>query len=194
VAYKVLAAYGLGNALALAVAALIPTGGALYTWGKGRAVSVFGVLSISVLLLAFAAAFVTGDARVLLARASLVTGLLGVACLIPAARPAGLRPLAFYVIRQFRGGDSADAGRLEWAWQQRSGFRTGAILLTIIWGLACLFEAILRAVLVYRLPVEEMAAVSPALTVGLAIIIVGSTVAFGRLMRRGSSVALASHG
>jgi hypothetical protein len=171
-----------------------PLAAAMYAWGKGRAVSVFGVLSISVLMLAFAAAFVTGDARVLLARASLVTGLLGLACLISAARPAGMRPLAFYVICQFRGRDSAGAGRLEWAWQQRSGFRTGAILLTIIWGLACLLEAILRAVLAYRLPVEAMAAMSPALTVGFAIIIVGSTVAFGRLMRRGSSVALANHG
>ena len=94
-AYKVLAAYGLSDVPALAIAALIPASGVIYAWGRGRAVSLFGVLSITVLMLAIAAVFVSGDARILLARASLVTGLLGVACLISAARPAGIRPLAF---------------------------------------------------------------------------------------------------
>jgi hypothetical protein len=184
VAYKVLAACGLTDVPALAIAALIPAGGLLYAWRKGRTVGIFGVLSIATLLLAMTAAFVTGDARVLFARASLVTGLLGIACMISMARPTGIRPLAFYVIRQFRGGGRIGGGMLESAWHQRRGFRTGTTVLTAIWGIACLVEASLRVVLASSLPVDVMAAASPALTLGFALVIVGSTVTFGRLMRR----------
>jgi hypothetical protein len=185
--YKVLAAYGVSDSPALAIAALIPAGGLLHAWATHHGVSVFGGLSTTILMLGIAATSVTGDARILLARASLVTGLVGIACLISAARLAGIRPLAFYVIRQFGGGERARTGTLESAWDQRRGFRTGIAVLTAFWGMTCLVEATLRVVLAYRLPVEVMAAMSPTLTVAFAVIIVGSTLVFARLMRRGSS-------
>jgi hypothetical protein len=191
VAFKLLTALGVADGAALGIAAVVPLTTVTYAWLTSRTVNGFGLVSIAVLFLAVVATVLTGDPRIILARGSVVTGVLGLACLASLLRLHGVRPLAFYLIRQFRG--EAGSQVLEFAWQQRVGFRRGLRALTAAWGLLFITEAVVQVVLVYRLPLDAMVAISPALTISLALAIVGATVAFGRIARRGSGQLASRH-
>jgi hypothetical protein len=182
-AYRLLTGYGVPVVYALVIAALTPTLGVAYPWIHSRRLNTVALLSTGTLALAVLATYVTGDPRLILARGSVVTGALGVLCLVSVVRPFGVRPLAFYVVRQFRGGGDG-AAELSLAWERRVAFRRGITLLTGIWGVLCITDATLRLALVYWLPIDVMLLLSPWITAAVAGLALATTIGFGRYMRR----------
>ncbi|MFF7637254.1 VC0807 family protein [Kitasatospora sp. NPDC008050] len=109
----------------------------------------FAIVSLIFLALSGIAALVgPHDAKLLLAKDSLVTGLFGLVCL---ASLAAARPLMFYFGRKF----ATDGTKEQVAWWnglwQFEGFRRVQRNLTIGWGTGYLVEAALRVVCVYSL-------------------------------------------
>jgi len=133
------------------------------------------------ILITVVAAFITGDQKIFLIRESILTGALGVACLVSLLFP---KPLMFYFGRQFASaGDPAKAAYYNSLWQYPR-FRFSNYLITVVWGVALLIEFALRVILVYTLSVAQVLAISPivfnAITIGLIL----WTVAYGNRARR----------
>ncbi len=133
------------------------------------------------ILITVVAAFITGDQKIFLIRESILTGALGIACLVSLLFP---KPLMFYFGRQFMsGGDPTKAAYYNSLWQYPR-FRFSNYLITVVWGIGFVVEFALRVVLVYTLSVAEVLAIAPivfnAITIGLIL----WTVAYGNRARR----------
>jgi hypothetical protein len=122
----------------------------------------------------------TADPRLLLARESYPTGVVGfwtVGTLL--AR----RPLLFGVTTRFMSEDSARAWEHDWAHSPRS--RRTLRVMTAAWGVAFLLDAAARVVMAYTLPVDLVPLLSTALLVVMLIVVVQASRAYGRRHLRG---------
>jgi len=140
-----------------------------------------GALVILGILITAIAAFITGDQKLFLIRESILTGALGIACLVSLLFP---KPLMFYFGRQFMsGGDPTKAAYYNSLWQYPR-FRFSNYLITVVWGVGFVAEFALRVILVYTLSVAQVLAISPivfnAITIGLIL----WTIAYGNRARR----------
>jgi len=140
-----------------------------------------GALVILGILITAIAALITGDQKLFLIRESILTGALGIACLVSLLFP---KPLMFYFGRQFMsGGDPTKAAYYNSLWQYPR-FRFSNYLITVVWGVGFVAEFALRVILVYTLSVAQVLAISPivfnAITIGLIL----WTIAYGNRARR----------
>jgi hypothetical protein len=77
------------------------------------------------------------------------------------------RPLSFYFARYFATGNHPE--NIFWfdsLWQYRQ-FRHTMRVITIVWGIGLLFEAVLRTFLVIKLSIEQFLIVSPFVLYGI---------------------------
>ena len=109
----------------------------------------------------------TGDPRILLARESVLSGASGLllvgSCLFS-------RPLIYTLARKVNAAKTAD---WEERWASQPAFRRHFLMLSAVFGSILLAEATLRVVLIYLLPVDVMANLSPVLHVGGIAVLVG---------------------
>ncbi|MDH6126510.1 VC0807 family protein [Kitasatospora sp. GP82] len=126
-----------------------------------RRVDEFAILSLVFVALSLVISLIgPHDAKLLLAKDSFVTGLLGVVYLATLAMP---RPLMFYFGRKFA--TDGTPQMIEWwngMWQYE-GFRRVQRNLTIGWGVAFIAEAAIRIALVYSLSDGTMVTVNNVL-------------------------------
>ncbi|MFC4512610.1 VC0807 family protein [Streptomyces ehimensis] len=146
-----------------------------------RRVDEFAVLTLIFLVLTIA---VTGvgphSARLLLVKDSLITGLFGVVCLISLATP---RPLMFYLGRKFGTDGSANAvAHWNGLWRHES-FRRTMTLITTVWGLGYVVEAIARVGLSYALSTGAMVAVNSVLAYGVPALLIAWTITYSKRAR-----------
>ena len=102
-------------------------------------IDAFSILILIFIVLGALTALVTGDVRTLLIRDSISTGGFGVVCLVTLLMT---RPLMFYIRRAFAT-DGSPEGRAWWnsLWHY-PGFRRSQRLITAMWGVAYVLEAI----------------------------------------------------
>lgn len=117
----------------------------------------FGLLLVVSLL--------TGDPRVLLLRESVLSGAAGL--LLAGSCVIG-KPLIYAVARRFitSSGKAELIAQWDERWRTQPAFRRHFFLLSAVPGVVLLAESLLRAVLVYSLPVDVMAGLSTVLHVG----------------------------
>lgn len=171
-------------ALALsAVPAIIYT---LSEFVRKRHVDLVGAISLVTIALGMLSAVLTQDPRVYLIRESFLTAGWGLLCLISLLFP---RPLMFYFGRYFATGNNPE--RLAFwnaAWQYPY-FRFTNRLITVVWGLAFLGEAVVRTVLVYNLSTSQFLAISPIVLYGITIAVIAWTLFYSRhAARRGAEM------
>jgi hypothetical protein len=131
------------------------------------AVSLLVLLGI---LLSLGAMVVGGSARFLLLRESLVTGMIGMVFLGSLLFP---RPLMYYLARSGEAKRSAeDLSVFETAWP-KPRFVRAMYLMTWVWGLGLVFEAVLRCWLVWSWPVERFLAIAPVIGYGIYFSLLG---------------------
>lgn len=163
--------------IAFAVAALFPAASIVVSWMRYRRLDVIGLIVLPSLLAGIALAVFTGDVRFAVLKAAPGFGLFGLVCL---ASLAAKRPAMFYVGRYFTsGGDAAKAA----AWTGRltsPGFRRAMRLLTLVWGIACLAEAILGVATAFLLPPADALLVERLLGLGTAAALIAWTTAYAR--------------
>jgi intracellular septation protein A len=160
--------------LALVLAAIAPAAGIAWTWARQRRLDATAVFIIAAMTLSLAVTLFTGDARVLLARESWLTGVAGVWIL---ASLATSRPFLLDVAGKISPPPLSD--RINRLWADSPVFRRWLVLASIAWGTAFLLDAIIRVVLAYTAPVDSVPAA------GTVILIVLITLAQSVVMLHG---------
>ncbi|MFG2290286.1 VC0807 family protein [Streptomyces sp. NPDC048595] len=176
--YVLSSGFGLSTLAALGWSSVVP---ALRTvWGlvAGRGVNGLALLILIVNVVGLAMSAVAGDARLMLAKDSAVSSVVGIAVLLSVRtkRPlmtAGLKPWVT------KGSEAGDA-----AWERLTAgserFRRAERRFSAIWGTALLTECVLKVVGAYTVPVETMVWLGTVLTVVavlLAMLIAGGSCA-----------------
>jgi hypothetical protein len=112
----------------------------------------------------------TGDPRILLAGESVLSGAAGL--LLVGSCLAG-RPLIYTPARKLNAGKPELLAEWDECWRTQPQFRRRFLKLSAVIGGVLLADAIVRLVLVYLLPVDVMANLSPVLHVGSLAVLVG---------------------
>ncbi|WP_432887653.1 VC0807 family protein [Kribbella sp. CA-245084] len=112
----------------------------------------------------------TGDPRILLAKESVLSGAAGLlllgSCLLG-------RPLVYAIARKANAGKPELLAEWDDRWRTQPTFRKHFATLTAVFGGVLLADAIIRLVLVYTLPVNTMANLSPVMHVAALGILIG---------------------
>jgi hypothetical protein len=151
---------------ALSVTAIFPVIGIAFTWVRTRHLDALGAISLVFIVIGLLTNLLFQDPSIFLIKESFVTGALGLACLLSLV--ATPRPAMFYVGRYFAsGGDKTRMLAYSNLWQYPS-FRTTQRIITAVWGVAYLLEALIRVALVAILgtskeSVGKILAISPIL-------------------------------
>jgi hypothetical protein len=166
--------FGQSLVLSLAVSSIIPAARTIYSVVRERELNLLAGLILVVNIVGIGISFAAGDPRLMIAKDSAVSSVIGLAILASVfiGRPlmtAGLKP---WLIK-----GSAERGA---AWARLAAgsarFRRLEKVFSAIWGTALLAECVARLVGAFTLPVTTMVWLSTVLTVGsigVAIIIGG---------------------
>ena len=163
--FFVLTSHGVSKLLALVAGGAFPALNVGRTWVGSRKIQPLGVIVITFLAIGTAASLISGSVFVALVKDFILTGTFGLLCLGSLLGPGS--PLMFYLLRQFIAGD--DPGRLQW-WEglwQHPRFRAAQSLVTAVWGLAYVVEAIIGTALAWSLPPAQVVILSPILALGV---------------------------
>ncbi|MEI7026395.1 VC0807 family protein [Paenibacillus sp. y28] len=163
---------------ALCAATLVPLAENLIHLCKHRKLDAFGSIMLFTFIFALVLAGMGGSERLLLVRESFITGSVGIIFL---ASLLFKRPVIYYLANRFlRKEGFAD----NWSYPY---FRFVMRLMTLVWGLDLLLEAIVRTMLVYRLSTSQFLALSNVVLYGF----IGAALLWTALYRKRSSRILA---
>ncbi len=128
-----------------------------------------------------------GDARMILVRESILTGVIGVAGLMTLF---WRRPAAFLLARAaFARGDLDRQAQFEVNWQH-GPFRRLMWLMTAIWSGGLVLEALLRTALAWRMMADHFLAISPFVQYGTFALLFAWTWWYGRRLRTAQTVGV----
>lgn len=127
-----------------------------------RQIEWFALSIMSVIALGLVLSALTGDPRTMLVRdawSGMLLGLAGVWML--ASVMSGRRPVVMTMIRSFVITKSGPEGYAAWAvrWDEDPEFRHGIRVVTTVWGLATVLNAVVTLVLAYTMPIDAAPAV-----------------------------------
>lgn len=169
--------------VSLLIATLIPLGDNLFHIVKYRKADAFGLFMLTGFVLSLLAFVLGGNERLILLRESMVTGLLG---LIFIASLFFTKPLIYHFAIRFTASDASEKkGQFEKNWELPY-FRMVLRVMTAIWGIALLGEAIIKIILVYELSISVFLAVSQLIFYG----VIGVAILFTIVYRRYAKIRL----
>lgn len=182
VVYNLLTNY-YSSFVSLLVATLIPLADNLYHIVKYKKADAFGLFMLTGFILSLLAFVLGGNERLILLRESMVTGLLG---LIFIASLFFSKPLIYHFAIKFSAEDASEQkGKFKKNWEIPY-FRTVLRIMTAIWGIALLGEAIVKIILVYELSISTFLAVSQLIFYS----VIGAAILFTIVYRRYAKVRL----
>jgi intracellular septation protein A len=177
--YYALHLLGASSLVSFAAATAVSLGRILFVAARDRRLDGLAALMGVMFGLGLVLTLVTGDPRVALAKDSVTTGVAGLAflgsCLFG-------RPLMFAMARRIL--PEARQAEADERWRNDPRYRSRLVVLSLMWGVILLGEALVRIVLVYSLPVDVMVGVSHALqfaAIGLGVL---GSIGYARLVRR----------
>jgi intracellular septation protein A len=177
VGYFVLHAAGLSDFWALAVAGSATALVTVVNTVKRRRLDALGVLVVIEIALSVALLFVTRDPRILLVKPSFFVAVGGIFCLVTLFLG---RPLVFTTAKPMATkGDPRRAAAYEMAWDRSPRFRQLERTITAAWGIAFVAEAVLRALVVYHYPADQIRN-SILLSQAPGLVLIAAAIAFTR--------------
>lgn len=178
VTYFVLAAQGVPDLWALVISGVWPLLSIVVSLVRKGRVDEFGIFILVVLLASTLSSVLFSDPRLLLLKNSVFTGVLGLAFL---GSLLLRRPVMFYFGRKF-GTDGSPEGVARWDgfWADLSVFRHGQRVMTVVWGLAFVAEAVVRIPLVYALSVSAGVVIADVLPFVVIAALVTWTVLYAK--------------
>lgn len=180
-AYHVLEGQGLSTVAALSASAVFPAIGVILGFVRGRRLDGLGLLVLAAIAISVVTSLVSGNARFVLVKESFLTGAFG---LLMLGSLLARRPLMFYFGRKFRaGGDPEAVRRWDDLWQYAS-FRRANRVMTLVWGMVFLAEAVARVIMAYTLSVSVVQAVGSVMGFAVVGVLVAWTTAYGHRVRR----------
>ncbi|MEV5720681.1 VC0807 family protein [Amycolatopsis mediterranei] len=170
--YYALHSLGASDFTALAAAGVFPLARTLYQFAKDRTLNGLALVVLVTNVVGMLLTFVSGDARMMIAKDSLGSGITGLVILVSAFTAA---PIMTKTMRPFLTRGNADR---EAAWERLSGTaRFDAVLrrCSVIWGIGFVLESAARIAGAFTLPVPTMVWLSTTLFAGaFAVIMVVS--------------------
>jgi hypothetical protein len=143
--------------VSLLLATLVPLLDNLYHIVRHRKADAFGLFMLTAFVLSLLAFLLGGNEKLILMRESLVTGILG---LIFIGSLFYSKPLIYHFAIRFSSNDESEQkGKFANNWEY-SYFRFVIRLMTAVWGIALLAEAVIKTILVYELSISAFLAVS----------------------------------
>ncbi|QKV80116.1 VC0807 family protein [Amycolatopsis sp. Hca4] len=165
--------FGVPEAAALAAAGGVAFLRAVVIWVRERQIGALSILLVVRFFLGVLAALITGDARFVLAKDSVVTAVVGLSVL---ASLVLARPAIFYIRRSL----SPRKHAFDRQWREAAGFRRLNRRMTWVWGLGLLGESTLRIAVIYLLPIGVAAFLSQAMAALAIVVLVAWTQWRGR--------------
>lgn len=184
VTYSVLTSRGVHEVPALLISGVWPALETVISLVRERKIDEFSLFTLIFLALGVVAALGFNSPRLVLVKESAITGLFGLALLGSLLAP---RPLMFYFGRKFATDGTAE--RVAW-WNSLwrfPGFRATQRILTIVWGLTMVAEAVLRVVLTYILSTQVMVVISNVLPYVVLGALIFWTMRYGRARARAAA-------
>jgi intracellular septation protein A len=174
-----------------AVPALLASGGwpvidLGLTFAVRRRLDEFAVFTLIFIVLGVVTGLGFNSARLVLVKESVVTGLFGVVAL---ASLTLSRPLMFYFGRKFATDGSTEAVAAWNALWQYPSFRRVQRVITVVWGVAFVAEALLRIALSYALSTSAMTVLSTVLPLAVTGSLVAWTFSYGRRAKAAAAAA-----
>ena len=143
--------------VSLLLATMVPLLDNLYHIVKHRKADAFGLFMLTAFVLSLLAFLLGGNEKLILMRESLVTGILG---LIFIGSLFYSKPLIYHFAIRFSSNDESEQkGKFANNWEY-SYFRFVIRLMTAVWGIALLAEAVIKTILVYELSISAFLAIS----------------------------------
>ncbi|WP_329054012.1 hypothetical protein OG738_13340 [Amycolatopsis sp. NBC_01488] len=161
--YYGLHSLGASDFTALALSGVFPLARTLYQFAKNRTVNGLALVVLVTNVAGMLLTFVSGDARMMIAKDSIGSGITGLVILVSAFTA---QPIMTKALRPFLTHGKADH---EAAWERLQGNRRFATVLrrsSIIWGVGFVLESAARVVGACTLPVSTMVWLSTVLFVG----------------------------
>jgi len=183
------AAHGLPIGTAILLAAILPVVGVVRDFLVHRRLNWYSVFSLVLIAIGLVTALGTHDARLFFLRHAII-GLIIAALLLGSAFTPW--PAIYFLMRHLAATTSPEAGQqFRTRWQAHAGFRQTFYVLTMVWGLLFLIEALVLIYLVYALP-SLSALFAVEAIVGYIPIICGVlfSVPYVRYRRRKAALAL----
>jgi intracellular septation protein A len=180
IAFNLLVHYGVSTLLALVAGGIFPALNNLRVWIKSRRLEPLGIIVMTFLAIGTAASLISGSVFFTLIKESFLTATFGFICL---GSLLAERPLMFYLNRQFVAGE--DPTKLAW-WNglwEFPRFRESQRLVTAVWGIAYIVEALARVGLAIYVSPAEVVAISPILAFGVTILLIAWTRRYMLAMR-----------
>ncbi|MFI7002446.1 VC0807 family protein [Nocardia sp. NPDC050175] len=130
---------------------------------RSRRLEVMSAIILCGFVVGLVLSLITGDPRLMIAKDSAATVLIGLAFLISAMIG---KPLIYLAARKgIAAGGQAKLAEFEEAYRTNPDKRRAFTVLSVMWGAGLLGEAVLRIVLAYQLPIHTMAWLSPVLMI-----------------------------
>ncbi|MEY9889658.1 intracellular septation protein A [Catenulispora sp. MAP5-51] len=175
--YALHAGLGVGTAAALGLSSVVPAARTIFAAVAKRQLNALAMLMLTVNVVAIALTFVSGDARLMLAKDSAVSSTiaLGILWSVRGGKPmmsAGLKP---FVTK----GDTRRTAAWDELRAESAEFRAKENLYSLIWGGWLLAECVARLIGAFTLPVSTMAwlgTVVLAVAIGAACVTGGAAV------------------
>jgi len=169
-----------GESNALILSSIPPMLWSAIELARFRRLDAVSLLAVIGIFLSLAAMAFGGSPRLLLARESLVTGIIGLLFLGSLLLP---RPLIFYLARSTMAKGSAEAAvRFESYWL-KPRFVRSMYIMTWVWGLGLVFEAAVRFWMAFAWAVEQFLAISPFISYGIYFSLMGWTLWYARRLK-----------
>jgi intracellular septation protein A len=145
-----------------------------------RTLDAISLLVIAGIALSLVATILGGSPRLLLVRESFITGVFGLIFLGSLLFP---KPLMFHVVKTTvtKQGMSEEAFSSRWS---IPGFRFTFYLMTVVWGVGLLVEAILKIILAFSMPIGSFLVISPIISYGIYFGLLGWSIWYGNQRRQ----------
>ncbi|MFD6163107.1 VC0807 family protein [Nocardia sp. NPDC060256] len=177
-AYFAMHALGYSDFAGLVAGTVVSAAMLIFLAIRSRRLEVMSAIILCGFVVGLALSLITGDPRLMIAKDSAATVLIGLAFLISAMIG---KPLIYLAARKgIAAGGPAKLAEFEAAYRTNPDKRRAFTVLSVMWGAGLLGEAVLRIVLAYQLPIHTMAWLSPV----LMICVIGPLFAVSMLARK----------
>lgn len=170
---------GANQWLALVVSGILPAVRFVVQLVRKRRLEALSLFTLSVVVVGTAVAVLTTDPRLLLARESYITALIGLWML---GTLLARRPFIFTATIRLMPESGAEQWRRDW--DSSAQFRRAMRTITVLWSAAFLIDALARVVMAYTLPVDLVPVLSVVLLVVMLMLVVWLSKQYGRRQMR----------
>ncbi|MEU4192852.1 VC0807 family protein [Kribbella sp. NPDC026611] len=170
---------GVGVVGATLAGSVIPVLRTAYSLLRGRKVDWMAVFMIVALAVGTIASLAMHSPRMLLAKDGVITALCGGWLLATVALG---KPLLLAIGRGIAEAKRGKGGGEVWAgrWDKEPPFRHGIRLITIVWGVGLVFDAVVRVVIAYALPLDAVPGVTTVQWIVVFVLLYGFMMIYSR--------------